>query len=102
MEGDGISCNRDAAGSRVTIRYREHGYEVQQMREMTIVNAFAAQGDRRALFGLGNAADLVEATISWCGAPAQSYGQFQVDRYHPIKQNSAAPMLTVQDGRRIQ
>lgn len=102
LEGDGTSCNRDAAGSRVTLRYREHGQEVQQMREVTIANAFAAQGDRRVLFGLSDSTDAVEVAVSWCGAPPQSYGRFQVGQYHTIKQSSTQLTKAVGDGRRIQ
>ena len=102
MEGDDATCNRDAAGSRVTIRYREQGREVQQMREIAIANAFAAQGDRRALFGLGDSTGTVEVAISWCGAPAQPYGRFQADQYHAIKQSSAQLTKAVGNGRRIQ
>ena len=86
LEGNGISCNCDAAGSRITISYHEYDRLVEQMREVTIANAFAAQGDRRALFGLGAFSGPVEVFISWCGQSPRRYGPFPVDRYHTMKQ----------------
>ena len=49
LEGNGTTNNRDAAGSRIWIKYLEEGKPVEQWREITITNSFAAQGDRRAL-----------------------------------------------------
>jgi len=71
LEGNGRSCNRDAAGSRVTIQYTFDGKVVHQMREVQIVNGFAAQSDRRILFGLGRYSGDISATISWCGQAQQ-------------------------------
>jgi hypothetical protein len=65
LHGNGTTCNRDAAGSTVTISYIEHGKRVTQMREIAIQNAFAAQGDRRALFGLGKYAGDVDVEVKW-------------------------------------
>ncbi len=87
LQGGGGACNRDAAGSRITIRYQEGGRVAEQMREVTITNAFAAQGDRRILFGLGDATEAtVEATVSWCGGAARPYGRFAAGQYHTIAQ----------------
>jgi hypothetical protein len=86
LKGNGLTCNRDAAGSQIKISYQEHGSAVQQMREIQILNAFAAQGDHRAHFGLGDYAGLVDIEISWCGAESQQYEKLQVDRYHSIIQ----------------
>ena len=65
LRGNGTTCNRDAAGSTVTISYPENGKRVTQMREIAIQNAFAAQGDRRALFGLGNYKGEVDVEVKW-------------------------------------
>jgi enediyne biosynthesis protein E4 len=86
LEGNGVICNRDAVGSRVSVSYRDNGATVQQMREIHIVNGFAAQGDRRAHFGLGEHADHVDVTISWCGRSPVSLGSFAPDRYYAIRQ----------------
>ena len=86
LEGNGRSCNRDAAGSQVRLSYVEDGKPVRQLREVQIANAFAAQGDRRALFGLAAFAGPVDVEISWCGAPAKTYSGLAADRYHSLKQ----------------
>lgn len=85
VRGNGTTCNRDAAGTRVAISYDENGRTVTQMREISIVNAFAAQGDRRALFGLGEHRGDVDVTISWCGGPTVRT-RVAANRYHTIEQ----------------
>ena len=85
LRGDGTSCNADAAGTKVTIEYTEGRQRATQYREIAIANAFAAQGDRRALFGLGNASGDVDVTIRWCGA-APTRLVLQPNRYHIVKQ----------------
>ncbi|HEX6739084.1 MAG TPA: ASPIC/UnbV domain-containing protein, partial [Vicinamibacteria bacterium] len=86
LEGDGAACNREAAGSRVTIAYDQGGSRVEQVQEVTIANAFSAQGDRRLHFGLGPHPGPVEVSIGWCGSAPVSVGSLLPDRYHYIRQ----------------
>jgi hypothetical protein len=86
LVGDGRTCNRDAAGSRVRLVYSEGGRPVEQMREITLVNGLSAQSDRRAHFGLGAAEGPLTAHVSWCGAPPVTYGPFAPGRYHRLVQ----------------
>ena len=86
LAGNGTTVNRDAAGARITISYLENGTRVEQMREITITNAFAAQGDRRALFGLGAFAGEVEVKVRWPGETAHAVGPFAPGSYHRIEQ----------------
>jgi hypothetical protein len=86
LAGDGTTCSKDAAASRVVVSYAEAGQIVKQMREVQIVNAFAAQGDKRVHFGLGDFVGQADVSVSWCGAPLQSYGFYASDRYHAITQ----------------
>jgi Na+-translocating ferredoxin:NAD+ oxidoreductase RnfD subunit len=69
LEGNGRSCNRDAIGSRVEIRY---GDPLQtQVREVHASNGLSAQGDVRLLFGLGDYEGEVQLDIGWCGGRRQ-------------------------------
>jgi hypothetical protein len=86
LEGDGRTCNRAAAGSRVRIRYGRDGAE-SQLREVRIVNGFAAQADPRVHFGLGDAAGPVTVEVDWCGRGRRSYTALQPDRYHRLAMN---------------
>jgi hypothetical protein len=88
LVGNGRTCNRDAAGSRVTIAYGEGPARAGQMREITIVNGLSAQNDRRAHFGLGAWEGPVTARVSWCGEPARDLGAFAPGRYHVVAQPS--------------
>ncbi len=86
LVGNGRTCNRDAAGSRVRIAYAEGAGRAEQMREVTIVNGLSAQNDRRAHFGLGGAEGPVTALVSWCGGPPERLGPFAPGRYHVLTQ----------------
>jgi Na+-translocating ferredoxin:NAD+ oxidoreductase RnfD subunit len=84
LEGDGRRCSREAAGSRVTVAYAEDGRRVEQVQEVTVTNAFSAQGDRRLHFGLGSYGGPVQVSVGWCGEPERPEGPFLPDRYHRI------------------
>jgi hypothetical protein len=84
--GNGRTCNRDAAGSRIRIAYEDVTGRAEQMREVTIVNGLSAQNDRRAHFGLGASMGAVTALISWCGGPVERHGSFAAGRYHVVAQ----------------
>jgi enediyne biosynthesis protein E4 len=86
LRGNGRTCNRDAAGSRIILEYEEQGRHIRQMREITIVNGLSAQNDRRALFGLGTYTGPVTLSIGWCGEPARIQGTVTLDRYHAVDQ----------------
>lgn len=91
-------CNGEAAGSRVTVAYLEEGRRVEQMQEVSVTNAFSAQGDRRLHFGLGGHAGPVEVRVGWCGDPERTVGTFAPDRYHTLRQRTDGAG-TVADGR---
>ena len=84
LEGRSPGCNRDAAGSRLWVSHRLGNRQVERMREVTITNAFAAQGDRRLLFGLGDHVGPVEVEVSWCGGARSRMGRFKTGRYHEV------------------
>ena len=88
LVGNGRTCNRDAAGTRITITYADAAGSAKQMREITIVNGLSAQNDRRAHFGLGASEGPVTALVSWCGALVERLGPFAADRYHVVAQPS--------------
>ena len=67
LVGNGRSCNRDAVGSRVWLKFPKDSGQPGQYREVTAANGFSAQGDRRLLFGLGEYAGSFAVEISWCG-----------------------------------
>ena len=71
LSGDGVSCNRDATGSRVTIKYHYEGEEILQYREVVASNGFSSQNDHRLLFGLANYSGPINVEIDWCGKQHQ-------------------------------
>jgi hypothetical protein len=86
LEGDGIACNREAAGTRVKVEYVEDGRRVEQVQEVSVTNAFSAQGDRRLHFGLGGHAGPVDVAVGWCGTAPIPAGALAPDRYHRVRQ----------------
>ncbi len=63
LEGNGRTCNRDALGTIVEIRYEGQ----RQQREVHASNGLSAQGDSRLLFGLDGYGGEVQVRIHWCG-----------------------------------
>lgn len=83
LQGNGISCNRDAIGTRVDISYQYKGKLITQMREVVASNGLSAQNDIRLLFGLDDYQGNVKAMINWCGKK-QSSISIQASKYHLI------------------
>jgi hypothetical protein len=81
LQGNGTTCNRDAAGTRVVLRGQP-----DQVREVSVANGFAAQGDRRLHFGLGGRDGPVELEIRWCGAAEAQRLALAAGRYHRVAQ----------------
>ena len=88
LEGDGVRCNRDAAGTRVSVGQPEDASGRRQVRELHMVNGFSAQSDRRMLFGFGATRGAVEATIHWCGRSPPERLLLESGRYHRVRQRS--------------
>jgi Na+-translocating ferredoxin:NAD+ oxidoreductase RnfD subunit len=85
LEGNARDCNRDAVGTRVWVEVAGR----RQVREVHAANGFAAQGDRRLLFGLGSPgsnAGSVQAAIYWCGAREAQRVTLTAGRYHRVRQ----------------
>lgn len=87
FEGNGTTCNRDAAGTQVTVESIKDGKPFRQYREVQIANGMAAQNDMRLLFGLGKASGEVTVSIYWCGDRTKvDQRRLPVNQYHPIRQ----------------
>lgn len=84
LQGNGHDCNRDALGTRVEIQLPDGS--ARQWREVHASNGFSAQGDRRLLFGLGDAVGNVEIRVHWCGAQTADTYTRPVDHYHSLIQ----------------
>lgn len=89
LKGNGITCNRDAIGTKVTAV----STKLKQMREVRAANGFSAQGDRRLLFGLGNDYSKVTLTIRWCGNKStEETHVLEPGRYYTLTQNEMTLM----------
>ena len=82
LEGNARNCNRDAVGTRVWVEAAGR----RQMREVHAANGFAAQGDRRLLYGLGSHTGNVRAEIYWCGNREPQRVTLEANRYHQLQQ----------------
>ncbi|MBM3459761.1 MAG: hypothetical protein FJX77_14665 [Armatimonadetes bacterium] len=82
--GDGRACSREAVGARVTVVSGKDRWVPEQQ----LANGFAAQGDRRLLFGLGERGTAVDVEIQWPGSPAApriTRVRLAPDRYHRVR-----------------
>jgi Na+-translocating ferredoxin:NAD+ oxidoreductase RnfD subunit len=84
--GDSRSCNRDAVGTRVWLKYMDGSEQVEQYREVTSANGFSAQNDKRLLFGLDHFEGTVTVDIHWCGGEREQLTDVAINRYHSIIQ----------------
>ncbi|HSI62183.1 MAG TPA: ASPIC/UnbV domain-containing protein, partial [Candidatus Saccharimonadia bacterium] len=83
--GDGAMVNRDAIGTRVRLVQKDaNGQELPQTREVQCVSGFSAQGDRRLLFGLGDASRDVRVHITWPDGREIDLERLEPNRYHRI------------------
>ena len=72
LQGNGVTCNRDAIGTRVELSVsRSDGSNFKLSSEVQMVSGLLAQSDRRLHFGLGKKPTLIEASIYWCGQKEQ-------------------------------
>lgn len=81
LEGDGERCNREALGSRVTIRTPH-----LQVREVQAASGFSAQSDPRVHFGLGSDPGPIDVEVWWCGGERQIYEDLAPGTYHHLRQ----------------
>ncbi|MCB0647808.1 MAG: VCBS repeat-containing protein [Saprospiraceae bacterium] len=90
LEGNGITTNRNAVGTQITITYKEEGINRKQMREKHLANGFSAQGDGRILFGLGQGkiTDL-RLDIKWHNGQTLTYHTSSINQYIKISQNGS-------------
>lgn len=79
------SCNAQALGSLVTVRFRdESGGKRVLRKELKLANGFSAQNESRAHFGLESAMGPIQVTIKWCQKTELSYEFNQLNTYHKI------------------
>jgi hypothetical protein len=99
LHGDGVQLNRDAIGTRVILRWKDHEGSHQQSREITSASGFSAQGDRRLLFGLERFSGRTELEIHWYGCSNQIIHDLKLNEYHSITYTSSnIPTLAKRGG----
>lgn len=84
LTGNGRTCNSDAVGTRVMATVA--GSAPRQLREVHAVNGFAAQSERRLLFGFGQATGPATLDIHWCGEPQPQRLTLALGQYHMVRQ----------------
>ncbi|TDJ36737.1 MAG: hypothetical protein E2O53_03100 [Gammaproteobacteria bacterium] len=94
--GNSIQCNRDATGTRVWLSFPAESGMPAQYREVSSANGFAAQGDRRVLFGLGDYNGSVAVDVQWCGTEREHFADLEKNHYHRIAQKATLTELTTQ------
>lgn len=88
LEGNGVTCNNDALGTRIEIEYLVADQKISQSREVYGSSGLLTQNDRRIFFGLGQFIGSVNAKISWCGSDSVSYQVLESNKYYHLQQNS--------------
>ncbi len=91
LEGDGTRVARDAVGARVVLDSGEGGQG--QLREVQTANGFAAQGDRRLLFGLGPGPGPLRLTVRWPNGRHQTVTGLRPGVYYRLRPSGAPQCL---------
>ncbi|CCW34450.1 hypothetical protein CTKA_00531 [Chthonomonas calidirosea] len=92
---EGTHTNRDAIGTRVTIRVGDR----VQTRWVRGASSYCSQSDRRVLFGLGTATVVEDVEIHWLSGLRERLGPLAADRYYSIKEGrmSLSNRLSLKD-----
>ncbi|MCR9203031.1 MAG: FG-GAP-like repeat-containing protein [Halobacteriovoraceae bacterium] len=84
LESEDSLCNREGAGSLVTLNILSKGKIKSFVREKVIVNGFSAQSDSRIHFGVGEG-ELSSVIVNWCGKKRVEYKNLKENLYHNLK-----------------
>ena len=88
LQGDGVSCSRDAVHAVVTLESQAtEGYWIQRV-ELSRVAGFSSQSDSRIFFGLASCNDPLNVTIKWPSGLVEKYQNVVPNHYHEICQGS--------------
>ncbi len=86
FELEGTASNRSALGARVELHWNGR----VQVQEVAAAAGFSAQNQRRLHFGVGSAAAVDRAIISWPSGQRQTVESPALDRLHHIKEPASA------------
>ncbi|MDX1693697.1 MAG: FG-GAP-like repeat-containing protein [Ketobacteraceae bacterium] len=86
LVGNGITCNRDAVGTKVTLDSPSSSELPLQFREVVASNGLVSQSDQRLVFGLGDYSGEVSVNIDWCGNGNTRKLTLTHNQYHTISQ----------------
>ncbi|MCH8922885.1 MAG: ASPIC/UnbV domain-containing protein, partial [Planctomycetes bacterium] len=92
----GVSCNRDAIGARVTVELA--GEEPRKLyRTLYAGDAYQSQSTKWLIFGLGDRVQIKRAVVQWPDGRVQQFDGLAADRRYRIVQGQArAEMLPIQ------
>jgi hypothetical protein len=85
---EGVRCNRDAYGARVTI----HSPNGRQVRWVRGSSSYCSHSDSRLTFGLRDATEITEGEIVWPGGHRQQFGALSGNRFFWVREGDA-PVL---------
>jgi hypothetical protein len=81
---EGVQCNRDAYGARVTI----HSSNGRQVRWIRGSSSYCSHSDSRLTFGLQNASGITEGEIVWPGGHRQTFSALSGNRFYWVREGN--------------
>lgn len=82
----GVTCNRDAIGARVTVVCNIRGKEVIQSRTLRAGEGYLAQNSKWLHFGLGDAEHIKRLEVRWPNGARQDFGTTKVNQWLRIRE----------------
>jgi hypothetical protein len=90
----GSTCNCDAVGAQVTLRYtNNNGQPVQMLRQVSAGGGYASQNSDRLYFGLNDASDAESLTVVWPSGKQQTFYGISADRLLEIEEEGGVREL---------
>jgi Na+-translocating ferredoxin:NAD+ oxidoreductase RnfD subunit len=87
LHGNGRTCNREAIGSQIELEITDkNGARTRQGHEISAVNGFGAQSDRRWVLGVGENVANVTLSVNWCLHGLSPNNSIVLNKYNEIYQ----------------
>lgn len=86
LQSKNEKCNREAIGSKVTVKVTKNNDEIFQLTQETqVVSGFSAQSDKRLRFGLGASVKSFQVMVNWCyGIKQEIFDDLKLNQYNAL------------------
>lgn len=92
LQGNGITTNRDAIGSRVEV-VDGSGGTGKRIQTLRAGEGFVSQSSKWLHFGMGTTSTVSKVIVSWPGGATEAFTGIEVDRRYELVQGTGEPRV---------